>query len=213
MFYEALNSTNEEQQRMVGYVLGDILFGYMLSAGAGKVADVAGDFSKGAKAAIEVTTDGKIVLKGQYADDAAKYIDDLADGAKYADDVADVAKNLDTIFLGGKVSVDDLMANPKVFSGKSVNEIADALTDAGYKVNIRDSNVPGSKAQIIEILNNGNGKNIAQVQVSPGAGRHELPYVKISTTNQGKIKVIDGPRSAYKTDGKETAILIFSEGE
>ena len=77
---------------MVGYVLGDILFGYMLSAGAGKVADVAGDFSKGAKAAVDVT-DGKIILKGQYADDAAKYLDDLADVGKYADDV--VYKSLD----------------------------------------------------------------------------------------------------------------------
>ena len=52
------------------------------------------------------------------------------------------------------------------------------------------------------------------VRVSPGGGRHgELPYVKISTTDQGKIKIIDGSRSAYKTAGNETATLIFSEGE
>ena len=57
-------------------------------------------------------------------------------------------------------------------------------------------------------------KNISQVQVSPGGGRHgSNPYVKISTTDQGIIKIVDGIESAYKTDGKETATIIFSGGK
>lgn len=39
------------------------------------------------------------------------------------------------------------------------------------------------------------------------------PYVKISTTDQGIIKIIDGSKSLYKTDGKETATIIFLGGD
>lgn len=56
--------------------------------------------------------------------------------------------------------------------------------------------------------------NISQVQVSPGGGRHgSNPYIKISTTDQGIIKIIDGPQSLYKTDGMETTTNIFTGGE
>ena len=34
-------------------------------------------------------------------------------------------------------------------------------------------------------------------------------WVKISTSNEGLIKVIDGTSKAYKTDGTEKARLIF----
>ena len=34
-------------------------------------------------------------------------------------------------------------------------------------------------------------------------------WVKISTSNEGLIKVIDGTSKAYKTDDKEKAHLIF----
>ena len=48
----------------------------------------------------------------------------------------------------------------------------------------------------------------------PDGGRHgSSPYVKISTTDQGIIKIIDGSESSYKTDGKETATIIFSGGD
>lgn len=51
------------------------------------------------------------------------------------------------------------------------------------------------------------------MQVSPVGGRHgSSPYVKISTTDQGIIKIIDDLESLYKTDGKETATIIFSGG-
>ena len=120
---------------------------------------------------------------------------------------------INSIIKNGKVSIDDLKANPSVFSGKSVDEIAQALTDAGYDVTVKASTRSRSGAQIIKINNPGGGKNISQVQVSPGGGRHgSSPYVKISTTDQGIIKIIDGSESLYKTDGKETATIIFSGG-
>ena len=73
--------------------------------------------------------------------------------------------------------------------------------------------ITNSGAQIIKINNPGGGKNISQVQVSPGGGRHgSNPYVKISTTDQGIIKIVNGSESIYKTDGKETATIIFSGG-
>ena len=120
---------------------------------------------------------------------------------------------IDSIIKNGKVSIDDLKVNPSVFSGKSVDEIAQTLTDAGYDVTVKASTRSRSGAQIIKINNPGGGKNISQVQVSPGGGRHgSSPYVKISTTDQGIIKIIDGSESLYKTDGKETATIIFSGG-
>jgi filamentous hemagglutinin len=84
----------------------------------------------------------------------------------------------------------------------------------GYDVTVQTSTKSRSGAMIIKINNPGNGKNISQVQVSPGGGRHGAnPYVKISTTDQGIIKIVDGVESTYKTDGKETAKIIFTGGK
>ena len=152
----------------------------------------------------------------------------LGKGTKKLDDVREKAaagkvvhKNkaaskgdLNSIIKNGKVSIDDLKSNPSVFSGKSADEIAQVLRGVGYDVTIQKSAKSKSGAQIIKINNPGGGKNISQVQVSPGGGRHgESPYVKISTTDQGRIKIIDGSESLYKSDGKETATIIFSGGK
>ncbi len=119
-----------------------------------------------------------------------------------------------SIFSNGKVNVEAIEANPSVFSGKSVDEVAQMLKNAGYDVTVQSSTRSTSGAKIIKINNPDNGKNISQVQVSPGGGRHGgNPYVKISTTDQGIIKVVDGAESAYKTDGTETAKIIFTGGE
>ncbi|MDE7331372.1 MAG: hypothetical protein K2O16_03910, partial [Lachnospiraceae bacterium] len=84
---------------------------------------------------------------------------------------------LDTIIKNGKVSIDDIKTNPSAFSGKSAEEIADVLRNSGYDVTIKNSTRSRSGAQIIQINNPGGGKNISQVQVSPGGGRHgSNPY-------------------------------------
>lgn len=59
-------------------------------------------------------------------------------------------------------------------------------------------------------LNGNKDRNISQIQVSPGSKRHgNVPYVKISTTDYGKIKIINASPSEYKSDGREKAELIF----
>ena len=79
-------------------------------------------------------------------------------------------------------------------------------------MNVQASTKSSSGAQIIQINNLGAGRNITQVQVSPGGGRHgEPPYVKISTNDQGIIKIVDGPQSLYKSDAAEKATIIFNQ--
>ncbi|MCM3340845.1 hypothetical protein M3650_19960 [Paenibacillus sp. MER TA 81-3] len=115
------------------------------------------------------------------------------------------------VFENGRASIDTFKSNPKVFSGKSAEEVAKMLEDAGYEVTVQASKKSRSGAKIIKIQNTESSKNITQVQVSPGGGRHgDSPYVKISTSDQGIIKIVDGSESVYKTDGVETATVIFT---
>lgn len=95
--------------------------------------------------------------------------------------------------------------------GKSVEQIAELLRQNGYEFNIRPSKNKGSTAQIIEITNPTKERNVKQVQISPdGSSRHgNVPYVKISTSNESKIKVIDSTREKYVPDNNEKARLIF----
>uniref|UniRef100_UPI000594B966 hypothetical protein n=1 Tax=Paenibacillus ginsengihumi TaxID=431596 RepID=UPI000594B966 len=117
------------------------------------------------------------------------------------------------VFNNGRVTVEAIKSNPTAFKGKSADEIAQMLRNEGYDVTVQDSTKSSSGAKIIKINNTGGERNITQVQVSPGGGRHGgSPYVKISTNDQGIIKVVDGAESAYKTDGKETATIIFIGG-
>ncbi|WP_263706602.1 LXG domain-containing protein [Shouchella tritolerans] len=117
------------------------------------------------------------------------------------------------VLNNGKVTVDAVKSNPTAFKGKSTDEVARMLKNEGYDVTVKDSTKSSSGAKIIKINNTGGDRNITQVQVSPGGGRHGgSPYVKISTNDQGIIKVVDGAESAYKTDGKETATIIFTGG-
>ena len=142
----------------------------------------------------------------------------LKAGKKNLDNLAKKGKKTacacSTVIKDGRITVEAVEANPEVFTGKSENEIADMLRKEGYDVTIRASKRAGSRARIIKINNPGGGKNITQVQVSPGGGRHGAnPYIKISTSDQGIIKVVDGPKSTYKTDGAEKAKIIFTEGK
>lgn len=118
------------------------------------------------------------------------------------------------LFDNGHVTYEGIKAHREEFMGKSVEQIAEMLKENGYEFNIRDSKnreKTGSTAKIIEITNSIKERNIKQVQVSSdGSSRHgNVPYVKISTSDEGKIKVIDGTREQYRTDGTEKARLIF----
>ncbi|WOO38216.1 pre-toxin TG domain-containing protein [Anaerocolumna sp. AGMB13020] len=137
-----------------------------------------------------------------------KGLDKIDKAIKGSDDV--INGGSDIVIKNGKITIDDIKANPATFSGKSADEIAQMLKDAGYDVTVQASRRSSSGAKIIKINNPGGGKNITQVQVSPGGGRHGAnPYVKISTSDQGIIKIVDGIEDIYKTDGKETSTIIF----
>ena len=117
-----------------------------------------------------------------------------------------------SVINNGKITIDAVRKNPGAFSGKSVDEIATIMRLQGYIVTVQASTKSSSGAQIIIVNNPGAGKNISQVQVSPGGGIHgELPYVKISTYDQGIIKIVDGPKNLYKGYAVENATIIFNE--
>lgn len=109
----------------------------------------------------------------------------------------------------GRVSFTSISNNREYYYGKSAQRIAADMNSFGYETTIRKSKHSTSKAKVIIVSNSTKQRNITQVQVSPGSARHgNVPYVKIST-NSGKYKVINSNRKNYKSDGKETARLIF----
>ena len=111
---------------------------------------------------------------------------------------------------GAKITRESISAHREKFLGKAVGQIDKMLRQRGYQTTIRKSTHSTSKAKVIVIGNSSATRNITQVQVSPGSKRHGgVPYVKISTTDIGIQKIIDGTPAQYKTDGKENATLLF----
>ena len=109
-----------------------------------------------------------------------------------------------------KEPIFDKKGHAEFFLGKSVARLENELHKHGYATQRRPSVHSTSKAKIIVTLNGNKDRNISQIQVSPGSKRHgNVPYVKISTTDYGKIKIISSSSSEYKSDGRENAELIF----
>jgi len=110
----------------------------------------------------------------------------------------------------GHVTKESLSEHREFFWGKSVAKIEKILQKYGYKTKRRPSKYADSVAKIIVMTNHSKVKNITQVQVSPKSKRHgNIPYVKISTNDSGRFKLINGYPEEYKTDGKEKATLLF----
>ncbi len=110
----------------------------------------------------------------------------------------------------GHVTLESISARREFFLGKSISRLEHELHKFGYKTTRRPSKFDDSRAKIIITLNSSKNRNITQIQVSPGSKRHgNIPYVKISTSDIGRIKIIAGTKDAYKTDGKENAIILF----
>lgn len=112
----------------------------------------------------------------------------------------------------GHVTLESISNNREWFYGKTIEEIGNILINHDYTFYERESinKDEGSKARILVITNTTKNRNISQVQVSPGSSRHgDVPYVKISTIDIGKIKIIDSTETKYKTDGSEKAKLLY----
>ena len=110
----------------------------------------------------------------------------------------------------GHVTIESISNRREFFLGKSVAKIEHVLHDNGYETRRRFSKHATSRAKIIVTTNPSADRNITQVQVSPGSSRHgNVPYVKISTSDQGKIKIIAASKEQYKTDNTEKATILF----
>ena len=121
-----------------------------------------------------------------------------------------INNKLPIISKTGHVTFNSISARREFFLGKSVAKLEHELHKFGYQTTRRASNHRGSKAKFIITLNTSKERNITQIQVSKGSKRHgDVPYVKISTSDNGKIKIIDSDSNSYKTDGRETAKLLF----
>lgn len=136
---------------------------------------------------------------------------------KYLGSGTEDAEETDSVF-SKNITVDTVNENLESLEGKGVEEIAQMMRSQGYDVVIRDSTRPTSNAVIIEVNNVSEtaGRNVKQVQVSPGGGRHgPLPYIKISTVSSGvgKIKVVMGPEELYNPDGEKNVTVIFTGGD
>lgn len=111
---------------------------------------------------------------------------------------------------GARITQDSISRHREKFLGKTVGQINKLLVQRGYKTTIRRSVHSTSRAKVIVVGNSSADRNITQIQVSPGSKRHgNIPYVKISTTDIGIQKIINGTPEQYKTDGKEKATLLF----
>ena len=134
-------------------------------------------------------------------------------GAKNASiDAEPKKKKIPPLFRNGGITYSGISAHREKFMGKNVGQIMKLLRKQGYVVSLKPSKRKnqGSKAKIIVIHNPSKQRNITQVQVSPGSKRHGgVPYVKISTSNKGRLKIINGTRKDYKSDGEENARLYF----
>jgi hypothetical protein len=99
-----------------------------------------------------------------------------------------------------------LVSEPKSIWGKSVEQIQAEFQIAGYEVNVQQSTKGSMRSVQIRVEGH---PEITNIQVHPGGGRHGGSYYKISTSTQGKIKVVDP--DTYKPTEGEKADIIYIE--
>lgn len=129
----------------------------------------------------------------------------------YAKQNPQIIKNKASLFSRkGTVTFKSISEHREKFLGKNPKQMTKLLRKHGYDIYEKPSIHKNSNAKILIIKNQSKTKNISQIQISKGSKRHgDIPYIKISTTNIGKIKIINGKKSQYKSDNKETAKIIF----
>jgi RHS repeat-associated protein len=112
---------------------------------------------------------------------------------------ASIAKKSDS----NLISIDDFLTNPKLIWDKKPEDIAKMFNDAGYEAIIEKSSKGSKLSEQIRIK----GHIINNIQVHPG-GTHGGKYYKISTSNQGIIKVAD-KATYYNNRGQENATFYW----
>lgn len=134
-------------------------------------------------------------------------------GEKRKETIRKKLEAVKSLFENGRILLEKVKANPKCLEKVTPKQWKKILSDLGYgDVSVAKSTQSSSGATIVKIGKQRRGNNINQVQISPGGGRHgERPYIKISTTDQGIIKVVFGKKSEYRHEGNEKATIIFTE--
>lgn len=111
---------------------------------------------------------------------------------------------------GGHISKESFTEYREFFLGKSVKKIEKEMNKHGYKTHIESSVHKKSKAKKVVVDNSSKIRNVSTILVSPGSERHgNTAYVKISTKDVGKLKVVSH-KSKYITDSKETALIVYA---
>lgn len=114
---------------------------------------------------------------------------------------------------GGHLTQKSFEDHREGFLGKAPAKIASEMKKHGYKVEIRRSTNPASKAKRIIVKNVSKSRNVSQILVSPGSKHHgETPYVKVSTIDIGKYKIA-AFKDKYISDGKENTKVYFPRKE
>ena len=98
----------------------------------------------------------------------------------------------------------------EVLGKMTYNDAVSLLHSANYETSRKPSNRKGNNSIIIQTKDSPGGK-ISQIQISPTPNRHGCKYVKISTSDDGIIKIVNGSPSSYKTNASEKANLIFTK--
>lgn len=107
-----------------------------------------------------------------------------------------------------RAAVDSILTEPESLWGRSADEIATTIKEAGFDAKVRQSTRGSARAQIVEVSRH---PEITQIQVHPGGGRHEGAYYKVSTNTKGKIKVVD-PDTYKPAPEEKVRIVPFNGG-
>ena len=97
----------------------------------------------------------------------------------------------------------NVVSQPKLLWGRSADDIAKTFSAEGLKVSVRQSTRGSGNATIIKVDGH---KQITQIQVHAGGGRHGGAYYKISTSTQGKVWVVNP--STFRASGSERGTIV-----
>lgn len=133
----------------------------------------------------------------------ALFISTMYPGARLGKWGVDASKGF-FAWNAARQSTINVLKSPKTVWNKSLNEIVADFEKAGFSTSVRQSTRGSKKAEIIEVKGH---PSIQQIQVHPGGGRHGGSYYKISTSDQGIIKIVD--KQTYVPTPGEKATIIF----
>jgi len=97
----------------------------------------------------------------------------------------------------------NMVAQPKLLWGRNAEQIAAILTAEGYQVAVRQSTRGSGNATIIKV---GGHKQVTQIQVHAGGGRHGGAYYKISTSTQGRVWVVNP--ATFRADPNQKGTIV-----